>query len=100
MPEGKRAPKPRRSGDAAERLRDLFSLLAAALLTGALFLALATELKQWVAALVIGIIYGAIAGLLWLARRPDEDPASRLPTTVARPRDRQWPGGTSQTGRR
>ena len=44
----------------------LFGLFAFAALTACLILALATFLEPWIAALIVAVVYGAVAGILAL----------------------------------
>jgi hypothetical protein len=81
----------------------LFGLFAFAVLTACLVLALATALAPWLAALIVGALYAAIAGALALSgKQKVQEATPPLPeqTVETVKEDVQWTKRRAQAGRR
>jgi uncharacterized membrane protein YqjE len=71
----------------------LFGLLAALTLTTCLVAALSTQMKVWIAALIVTVVYGAVAGVLALQgknRVADATPPVPEQTVETVKEDVQW----------
>jgi putative superfamily III holin-X len=80
----------------------LFGLYALGALTACVILALATAVAGWLAALIVAVAYGAIAGVLALSgKKQVQEATPPVPETVETVKeDVQWTKQRAQAGRR
>jgi MFS family permease len=81
----------------------LFGLYALGALTAAIVLALATAVAGWLAALIVAVVYGAIAGVLALTGRKnvaEATPPVPEQATESVKEDVRWAKFRAQEGRR
>lgn len=81
----------------------LFGLFAFAVLTACIVLALATAMEPWLAALIVAVLYGAIAGGLAVnGKKKVQEAAPAVPeqTVDTVKEDVQWTKERAQAGRR
>jgi uncharacterized membrane protein YqjE len=81
----------------------LLGVFALAVLTAAVVLALATAMEAWLAALIVAVAYGAVAGVLALSgKRQVQESAPPIPdqTVETVKEDVQWAKERAQAGRR
>ena len=81
----------------------LFGFLALAVFTACLVLALATAMEPWLAALIVAVLYGAIAGVLALSGKKqvqEATPAVPEQTVETVKEDVEWTKQRAQAGRR
>jgi putative superfamily III holin-X len=79
----------------------LFGFFAFAVLTACLVLVLATAIDAWLAALIVAVAYGAIAGVLALSgKKQVQEATPPAPQTVETVKeDVQWTKQRAQAGR-
>ncbi len=80
----------------------LFGLFAFAVLTAAIVLALATAMDAWLAALIVAIAYGAVAGVLALTgkeRLQEATPPVPEEATESVKEDVEWAKSAAKAGR-
>lgn len=81
----------------------VFGLYAAGALTACLILALSTTLADWLAALIVGAVYGAIAGVLALTGKSKvKEGAPPVPqqTVASVKEDIRWTSKSAQRAQR
>lgn len=81
----------------------LFGVFAFAALTACLVLALASAMEDWLAALIVAVVYGAVAGVLGLSgKKQVQEAGSPVPeqTVDTVKEDIEWAKQSAQAGRR